>query len=181
MSTSEYVLHVSHFTSDSLCAQSRAFPLLEMFWSATKTNNYPITNLVSCDARLVFMTFMYDSSLQTADVFPFVVSLPPKNNEWNKSRKKRLLPAGYVASAFVLFCLQKAVILLQTIASQKEKLGGPSIRSAAHVHISHEKAKTIFSRPKKNFHKRYFKVKMKITPKTARKLTRTSREKSRFL
>ena len=77
--------------------------------------------------------------------------------------------------------------MLQTIASQKKKLGGPSIRSAAMSTFHMKKLKyrenvqRIFSRPEKNFHKRYFKVKMEITLKTARKLTRTSREKCRFL
>ena len=91
----------------------------------------------------------------------------------DKSVKQRLIPST-----------QKAVILLHDCFTRKS--GGPSTRSAAHLHISHEIARISqecpedFLRPAKFFDERYSKVKMIITRKIARKLTRTSKEKSRL-
>ena len=74
---------------------------------------------------------------------------------------------GHVASAFVLLSTQKAVILLQTIASQKNPaalvLDVQPISTFYMKKLKYpENVQMIFSRPKKFFYERYSQVKMII-------------------
>ena len=65
--------------------QFRAFPLLEMSWSATKTNNYPI-----------MVQIWSHVACERADVFPIVSSLPPKNGGWDAT-------SGAISRGFNLY------------------------------------------------------------------------------
>ena len=84
----------------------------------------------------------------------------------------------------MLLCTHKAVILLQTIASQSAARL-PEVRAIFTFHMKKleylENVQRIFWKTEKIFHERYSKVKMIITRKIVRKLTRTSKEKSRLL
>ena len=92
---------------------------------------------------------------------------------------------GHVPSAFLLLCTQKAVILLQTIASQKYPAAClPEERT--HLLSSHEKVRISrecsedFLKTWKNLAQEIFQSE-DCTSKIARKLTRTSKQKSHFL
>ena len=83
----------------------------------------------------------------------------------------------HVASTFVLLCTQKAVIFLQTIASQKNPAARlPEVRPICTFHMKKleeylENVQWIFLRTEKFFHERYSKVKMIIDTCIKRKIS----------
>ena len=96
----------------------------------------------------------------------------------DKTVKQRLIRPKYrTCSLYLRVALHAKGGYFSTDDCFAKKCGGPSTRSATHLHVSHEKeeylenVQWIFLRPENFFHERYSKVKMIIDTYIKRKIS----------